>query len=231
MTEYGPVILPLVPSSSALMVNGTPTTMSNFTSNATLIEQIWNATYNNTQDNATTAEANTGESPESAAAEAPAVSVMGFDPPLPYLAHMAFSQKVFTNATVPLLANATVNNTQPTAGGNNAADGTNAVQENAAAASTSDASPANDVSSGTMGVEPSGWANITKMIDTLGTGNATVVTTTKWTVNGSESETNITGGNGQQNTVREAGRMMHFWRLASHHKKKNIRNSFAKQRY
>lgn len=203
-TENGPVVLPLLPSASAINVDGSPTTISNLTANATAIQALYNAS-NNASGNSTQASTAGTAGTAGNSSQAPSVTVTGFNPPLPWLAHFAFSEKVLTNATVPLLANATVNNTMGNmTGGMNSTAGNATGGNNASAgysASTAANSQGNDLSGNAIGVQPYKWANITQLMNTLGNGNVTVVTTTRYTVNGSTSTTNITGGN---NNVKES---------------------------
>lgn len=202
-TENGPVVLPLLPSASAISVDGTPTTVNNLTSNATAIEALYNATYNTSGNNAQAGTAGAaGTTSGTPNQSAPSVTVTGFNPPLPYLAQFAFSQKVLTNATVPLLANATVNNSMSNMMGGNNASAANNGAAGATNANTAAITPGNNLSGNAIGVPANKWANISQIINTLGNGNLTVVTTTKYTVNGSVSETNITGGN--NSAVRES---------------------------
>jgi uncharacterized surface protein with fasciclin (FAS1) repeats len=208
-TENGPVVLPLLPSASAISVDGNPTTVGNLTSNATAIQALYNAT-NNATNNASGSQAGTaGTAGSGSNSQAPSVTVTGFNPPLPFLSHFAFAQKVLTNSTVPLLANATVNNTMANMlGGNSSTAGNSTTGANNAGAgnnaNTAATTPGNNLSGNAIGVQPYKWANITQLLSTLGNGNVTVVTTTTYNVNGSTSNTNITGGN-RNNTVRESG--------------------------
>eukprot|EP00878_Enallax_costatus_P004701 GHUV01004949.1.p1 GENE.GHUV01004949.1~~GHUV01004949.1.p1 ORF type:complete len:491 (+),score=145.54 GHUV01004949.1:679-2151(+) len=109
---------------------------------------------------------------------------------------MQFSQKVFMNATLPLLANATVNNTA-TGGGN----ATNSSTGNASPSAAGSA----DLSIAVVGPKPNRWVNITKIIQTLGSGNATVTTITKFSTNGSTSTVNITSPNNTQSNAAGGG--------------------------
>jgi uncharacterized surface protein with fasciclin (FAS1) repeats len=219
-TENGPVVLPLLPSASAISIDGAPTTLSNLTANSTAIQALYNASNNASGSNTQAGTAGTAGTAGGNTTQVPSVSINGFNPPLPFLSHFAFSQRLLTNATVPLLANATVNNTMGnmTGGKNSTVGNTAGAGNNANTAATT---PDNNLSGNAIGVQPYKWANITQIMNTLGNGNVTVVTITRYSVNGSTSTTNITGGN-SGNNGRESGTAGGNAFNASEHNSTNI---------
>lgn len=174
-----------MPNAASVDVDGNRTTIGNLSSNETLIQALWNSTFGNAGANGSAD--NTTQTPT--------VAVPTFQPALPWIARMQFSQKVFTNATLPLLANATVNNTAP--GASNA--------RNTPAGNNTAGTSGINLSNTKIGVTPNKWANITQMIESLGSGNATVTTITKYSVDGSTSVVNITSGNSTMASQSSAG--------------------------
>lgn len=146
-SELGPAVLPLLPSATSVNVAGTPTSIKALRQNGTLLQTLYNATMNKTQQakaGAASAAGNNGSSAN--ASQGPQVTIQSFDPPLPYLTHLAFSQKVNVIGSLPLLANATA-----------ASNATNGTAKNGAAASNG--TRAQVQSSGNPGSAIQGTAN------------------------------------------------------------------------